>query len=90
MSSAAPTAFVPSSGPATVATPTKGGVVLSPMAVGGRRRKSRKLTKKMRKALKALHLMGGEVKDTEGVPSESTEDGGRRRRKTAGRRRRHH
>jgi hypothetical protein len=79
------------SGDSAPVVPLKGGaIVLSPAAVGGRRRGSKKMTKKMRKMLKALKKMkAGDVGDAvdtanmdeSGLSSVQTEEGGRRRRR---------
>jgi len=78
-----------------VATPMKGGVVLSPAefgASGGRRRKGKKLTKKMKKMMKTLSklsgrklkLMGGAAEEAaEAAPEGEETMAGRRRRPTS-------
>jgi len=104
MSSAAtpvPT-VVSKTGAAAAAIPMKGGVLLSPLpygSEGGKRRKSRKMSKKGRKmtkkALKALKKFGGEeLEQVVGGADEIApvvaqeapvmeEEGGRRRRKSS-------
>lgn len=77
----AATVVTPSGNTATV-TPMKGGALISPSPVGGRRRK---MTKKMRKMLKALKKLGGgevegAVEATETAAPATEEMGGRRRR----------
>jgi hypothetical protein len=90
MSAPAPTVVAPS-GAAAVATPLKGGAVaLSPLPLGGRRR-SRKLSKKARKALKTLKKMGGDEIEEAVAPApavagaeELVTEGARRRRSRKG------
>lgn len=92
MSSPAPTVVAPS-GTAASVVPMKGGVMLSPLPLGGRRR-SRKLSKKARKALKMMKKMGGDEMEaavggeiTGPVPTEVEEAapvGARRRRSLKG------
>jgi hypothetical protein len=74
--------------------PTKGGgaLVLSPLPLGGRRRRgTKKMTKKVKAMLKKMKLMGGEdaaVPAVEGTGAEGEEvTGARRRRRGRGSRR---
>lgn len=76
-------------GATATATPLKGGaVMLSPAAVGGRRRRMSKKTRKMLRALKKLK--GGEMEAAvETAEAPATEEmGGRRRRRSRRSRRR--
>jgi hypothetical protein len=60
MTPSAPTVVAPS-GAAATATPLKGGAIaLSPLPLSGGRRRSRKLSKKAKKALRTLKKMGGD------------------------------
>lgn len=88
---------VGSSGTTATATPLKGGaVLLSPDAVGGRRR--RRMSKKTRKMLRALRKMKGGLETATGEEGVSDADaalgaepefeGGRRRRRRHTRRHR--
>ena len=86
-------AVVAPSGTAATATPLKGGaVLLSPAAVGGRRRRMSKKTRKMLRALRKMK--GGEVEgavEAAEIPEAAApaeELGGRRRRRRSRRSRR--
>lgn len=92
MSSPAPTVVAPN-GTAASVVPMKGGVMLSPLPLSGARRRSRKLSKKARKALKMMKKMGGDEMEaavggeaTGAVPAEVEEApvGARRRRSRKG------
>ena len=92
MSAPTPTAMVSPTGTAVVPTKTGGALVLSPAAVGGRRRRgTKKMTKKVKAMLKKMKLMGGDngapmvIEGEEGKMDES--EGGRRRRRGRGSRR---
>lgn len=86
--SSAPTVVAPS-GAAATATPMKGGLILSPLPIGGRRR-SRKLSKKAKKALKMLKKMGGDEVEEAVAPTpmgagvEEPVEGARRRKSRRG------
>jgi len=65
--------------------PTVGGAsTLSPLPTGGRRRGTRKMSKKVKAMLKKMKLMGGVMDPKTG------EEGGRRRRRRTRRHRRRH
>jgi hypothetical protein len=78
---------VPQPGSAMAATPMKGGMMLSPLPLGGGKRKTRKLSKKMLKMMKKMTpkqlkklMKGGEGEEAvAAAPAETT---GARRRKT--------
>jgi hypothetical protein len=89
MSAPVATVVAPS-GDAAKVTAMKGGVMLSTADVvtGGRRRKSRRMSKKAKKALKALKKMGGAEMEAavepEAEPMMEKEEGGRRHRSRKG------
>ena len=90
MSAPASTVVTPT-GSAAVATPMKGGMMLSPASVqGGRRRKSRRMSKKAKKALKMLKKMGGDELEeavapvTAGAEEMAPVEGARRRKSRRG------
>jgi hypothetical protein len=89
MSAPAPTVVAPS-GAAATATPLKGGAIaLSPLPLSGGRRRSRKLSKKARKALKTLKKMGGDEIEEAVAPvvagaEEMPVEGARRRKSRKG------
>jgi len=84
---------VPQPGSAMAATPMKGGMILSPLPLGGGKRKTRKLSKKMLKMLKKLPasklkklMKGGEGEEAMAAPAAET-TGARRRRTRRSKRR---
>jgi hypothetical protein len=82
--------MVSPTGTAVVPTKTGGALVLSPAAVGGRRRRgTKKMTKKVKAMLKKMKLMGGDgdPMEVEGENDMNVEQGGRRRRRGRGSRR---
>jgi hypothetical protein len=69
-------------GSAVAATPMKGGMLLSPLPLGGGKRKSRKLTKKMLKMLKTNPKIMKKLAAMKGGEEQPAPIEGARRRKT--------
>lgn len=72
----------PLPGSAVSATPMKGGMVLSPLPLGGGKRKSRKITKKMLRVLKKNPKIMKKLAAMKGGLEETAPIEGARRRKT--------
>jgi hypothetical protein len=82
-------AVIAPNGTAAVPTKTGGAVLYSPSPVaGGRRRGSKKMTKKVKAMLKKMKLMGGNPMDIEGEEGKMDVEGGRHRRRHRTRRHR--
>jgi len=80
----------PVPGGAASATPMKGGMILSPLPLGGGKRRSKKLSKKVLKMMKKMTpkqlkklMKGGEGEGAEGAPAPGPVGARRRGRKTA-------
>jgi hypothetical protein len=77
---------MPQPGAAVAATPMKGGMMLSPLPLGGGKRRTKKLSKKMLKMMKKMTpkqlkklMKGGEGELPAAAPAEGEAVGARRR-----------